>query len=389
MFNLEREQNISEKVVLAAVFLPRKMDRDLFDEDLEEMSTLIQTAGAEVADTFVQKLNKPFVSTWFGSGKLKEIARRMKETGSRCLVVDAELKASQIQAIEEIVQGKVIDRSQLILDIFALHAQTNEAKIQVELAQLNLMYPRLTRMWSHLSRQSGGIGTRGPGETQLETDKRLVQRKIAQLKKRLDKIRKTRDVQRKGRGGAFRCSLVGYTNVGKSTLLNALSGADVLVRDELFATLDTSSKKCYIPGHGEIILSDTVGFLRKLPHHLVASFRSTLEISREADLLLIVMDASSPWSGQQLDTVRRVLMDLKSGEKPARIVFNKTDKVEDPLQLKKLENEFPQAAFVSALDKESVKNLRESLAETITEVQEDARKVAEITREQKTYIHVG
>ncbi|MGM0461009.1 MAG: GTPase HflX [Fibrobacterota bacterium] len=389
MFNIEREQNISEKVILAALYIPGKMNEDLFGEDLEEMKTLTNTAGAEVQDTFIQKRGKPHYSTWFGTGKLEEIARRMKETHSGCLIVDAELKPSQIQNIERIIAAKVIDRSQLILDIFALHAQTNEAKIQVELAQLNLMYPRLTKMWSHLSRQSGGIGTRGPGETQLETDKRLVQKKIARLKKRLDKIKKSRAVQRQGRKPLFRASLVGYTNVGKSTLLNALCNSEVLVRDELFATLDTASKKAFIPDVGEIVLSDTVGFLRKLPHHLVASFRSTLEVCQEADLLLIVMDASSQWIHQQLDTVRDVLQDLDAGQRAAKIIFNKTDRVSDPLVLKQIENEFPQAGFVSALDKASVQRLKQELGKTICEVQEDMEKAEAIEKEKKTYIQVG
>ncbi|ERP38674.1 GTPase HflX [Chitinivibrio alkaliphilus] len=389
MFDIEREQSLSESVILAALYMPRKMDEELFEEDLAEMETLIATAGAEVADIFVQKRDKPRFSTWFGAGKLDEISRRMKETNSKCLVIDAELKPSQIQNIEAIICGKVIDRSQLILDIFALHARTNEAKIQVELAQLNLMYPRLTRMWSHLSRQSGGIGTRGPGETQLETDKRLVQKKIAQLKKSLKKIKKSREVQRRGRSDTFRISLVGYTNVGKSTLLNALCGADVLVRDELFATLDTASKKGYIPSVGEVVISDTVGFLRKLPHHLVASFRSTLEVAQETDLLLIVMDASSKWFSHQLDTVRDVLGDLSAGHKPAKIIFNKIDRVDDPLQLRQIECEFPQASFVSALDKESVQQLKHDLGETIHEVRADKKQAAAIEKRAGTYIHVG
>jgi len=266
-----------EKVVLTGLYL-NGTPKDLFEEDMAEMATLCDTAGVVITDTLIQKMSKPVSATYMGPGKIKEIKDRMVETGATTLIIDAELKPSQIKNIEKIIECKVIDRSQLILDIFSLHAQTNEARIQVELAQLEILYPRLTQMWAHLSRQDGGgVGTRGPGETQLETDRRLVQKKIAFLKDKLEKIVKIRDNQRKSREDQFRCSIVGYTNVGKSTLLNAMSGSDVLAENKLFATLDTSTRKTYIPGAGEIVITDTVGILRKLPHHLVASFRSTLE----------------------------------------------------------------------------------------------------------------
>ncbi len=388
MFDVEREEGMSEKVVLAALQLQKEPD-SLFQEDLEEMVALIETAGAEVMDTITQKAAKPRYSTWFGSGKLGEIHERMIETGSETLVVDGELKPAQILNIEKTLEIKVIDRSQLILDIFSLHARTNEAKTQVELAQLELMYPRLTKMWGHLSRQNGGIGTRGPGETQLETDRRLVQKKISQLKKRLKKIELSRDVQRSGRSERFRVAIVGYTNVGKSTLLNAMSGADVLVQNKLFATLDTSSRKTFLPTIGEVIISDTVGFLRKLPHHLVASFRSTLEVAHESDLLLIVLDASSEWFEQQMETVRDVLGDLDAGDKPMKVVFNKIDKLDDPIVRKRIDNLFPNASFVSALDKESVATFKQELAEAILETKRDMQRTDMVQVETKTAVEVG
>ncbi len=362
-----------EKVIIASLF--RKGDNvDLFEEDVAEMETLSQTAGGEIVDTIIQKLPRPKASTYFGPGKLNEIRDRMIETGAKTVIIDAELKPGQIQNIEKIIEGKVIDRAQLILDIFSLHAKTNESRIQVELAQLELLYPRLTKMWSHLSRQDGGIGTRGPGETQLESDRRLVQKKLAVLKKRLEKIQKSRGTQRKGRNDLFRCSLVGYTNVGKSTLLNAMSGANVLVENKLFATLDTSTRKTFIPGTGEIVISDTVGFLRKLPHHLVASFRSTLEVVNDSDLLLVTMDCSSQWNGQQMDTVRDVLDDLGAKEKPVMVIFNKEDLIGSDEKRRQIEQEFPNATFVSAMDKDSVKQIKELIGEKIVEVKREAKR---------------
>ncbi len=372
MFDVEYPKS-SENVVLAALQLSRE-PKDLFEEDLSEMKTLISTAGATVMATVIQKADRPTASTYFGSGKIHEIKERMVECGSKTVIIDAELKPSQIQNIERMIECKVIDRSQLILDIFSLHAKTNEARIQVELAQLEILYPRLTRMWQHLSRQDGGIGTRGPGETQLETDRRLVQKKISVLKDRLKKIKKTRDTQRKSRGKAFRCTLVGYTNVGKSTLLNAMSGADVLVENKLFATLDTSTRKTFMPGAGEVVVSDTVGFIRKLPHDLVASFRSTLEVVHEADLLLIIMDASSQWYRHQMDTVKEVLVDLDAEEKPYLVVFNKTDLMEDPLQQKKILADFPKAVFTSAMNREMVTELKQTISERVLAVRNDEAK---------------
>ncbi|MDR0304314.1 MAG: GTPase HflX [Chitinispirillales bacterium] len=377
-----------EKTVLAGLHISQT-PKDIFDEDLAEMELLCTTAGAQVVQTIVQKTQKPLASTYFGSGKLKEIKQVMEENDCETLVIDAELRPSQIQNIEEIVEKKIIDRSQLILDIFSLHARTAEAKIQVELAQLETLYPRLTNMWAHLSRMHAGVGTRGPGETQLETDRRIVQKKISQLKDRLKKIEKIRQTQSKLRESTFLCALVGYTNVGKSTLLNMICGSDVLVENKLFATLDTSTRRTHIVGAGDIVMSDTVGFLRKLPHHLVASFRSTLETLVEADLLLIVMDASTKWYKQQMQVVREVIADLGAGNKPVVIIFNKEDLLENPFDRIEIEKEYPNAKFVSALDKKSTNELKAAIGEAILSVKRVILTQEAIKQKQKPKIIAG
>ncbi|MCL1945719.1 MAG: GTPase HflX [Chitinivibrionia bacterium] len=377
-----------EKVLLAGLHIA-KTPKDIFDEDLAEMEMLCVTAGTQVVKTVVQKTQKPVASTYFGNGKLREIKEFMEDNFCDTLVIDAELRPSQIQNIEEIVGKKIIDRSQLILDIFSLHAKTAEAKIQVELAQLETLYPRLTNMWAHLSRMHAGVGTRGPGETQLETDRRIVQKKISQLKERLKKIEKVRETQSKSRRDTFLCSLVGYTNVGKSTLLNAICGSDVLVENKLFATLDTSTRKTRIAGAGDIVMSDTVGFLRKLPHHLVASFRSTLETLMEADLLLVVMDASTKWYRQQMNVVREVIADLGAQDKPVMIIFNKDDLLENPLDRIEIKNEYPNAAFVSAFSKKSVDDLKIEIGEAIELVKRAVLSEKAIEKAQKPKIIVG
>jgi GTP-binding protein HflX len=305
----------------------------------------------------------------------------MQVRGCRTLVIDAELSPSQVRTIEEVIDGKVIDRSQLILDIFAKHARTNEARIQVELAQLRTLYPRLTHAWTHFSQQVGGIGTRGPGEKQLEVDRRLVQRKISDLRDKLKKVEKSRATQRKSRRDAFNIALVGYTNVGKSSILNGLSGAAVLVENKLFATLDTATRRTYIPDAGSVIISDTVGFIRKLPHHLVASFRSTLEVVSDADLLLIVMDASSRWSERELATVKNVLAELDAAQTPHLMVFNKCDLLTDPFSLKRLSLAYPDAVFVSALNPEDMARLKQRIAEHVLEDRR-ARAMADIVKQQ-------
>ena len=373
MFDIEYPKP-AEKIILTAFYLSRE-DKELFDEDLEEMVMLCKTAGAEVVDTIIQKGSSPKASTYLGSGKLKEISQRMKELDCTTVVIDAELSPAQIRNIEKIISGKVLDRNQLILDIFALHAKTNEAKIQVELAQLNTLYPRLTHAWSHLSKQIGGIGTRGPGEKQLEVDRRLVQKKITDLKKRLVKIEKSRKIQSQRRNNCYTIALVGYTNVGKSTLLNALSGSDVLVENKLFATLDTATRKVYIPAVGDVIISDTVGFLRKLPHQLVASFKSTLEVVRDADILLIVMDASSSWRKEQFETVKKVLDELDIQESRELIIFNKKDIVEDEFVEKSISIEYKSPLFVSAFDSSDISQIRDSISKMILDISMEKEKM--------------
>jgi GTP-binding protein HflX len=354
----------TEKVVIAGL-LTSDINPRLFEEDMQEMQMLCNTAGAQVVSMINQKRERPVASTYLGIGKLEEISRTMKTASANTLVIDAQLSPGQIRNIEKLVQGKVIDRGQLILDIFAKHARTNEARLQVELAQMRLLYPRLTHAWTHFSQQVGGIGTKGPGEKQLEVDRRLVKKKISELTEKLKKIEQNRIIQRKSRGQVFKVSLVGYTNVGKSSILNALCGSEVLVEDKLFATLDTSSRRAFIPGVGNIVISDTVGFLRKLPHQLIASFKSTLSVVSESDLLILVMDASSEWIDQQLQTVHNVLNELNADKIPSVLAFNKIDLVKDPFLRKKLSLAYPQAIFISAFNKDDISALKECIANEI------------------------
>jgi GTP-binding protein HflX len=370
----------AEKVVLAGLFTP-SMDRILFEEDMQEMVMLCRTAGADVKETVIQKMSGPRAATYVGKGKLHEVRKIMKTTGSETLIIDAELSPGQIRNIEKLIDGKVIDRSQLILDIFAQHAKTNEARIQVELAQLRTLYPRLTHAWSHFSQQVGGIGTRGPGEKQLEVDRRLVQKKIADLKRRLKKVERSRVTQKRRRRGYVKLTLVGYTNVGKSTLLNSLSGSSVNVENKLFATLDTATRKTFIPNTGEVIISDTVGFLRKLPHHLVASFKSTLEVVLEADILLIIMDASTQWADQQFTTVNEVLHELGAGDKYTLVVFNKSDLIDNPFEIKKINLGYPDAILVSAFNEDDMKKLKKQISHVV-QVLNSERAKSEIIRKQ-------
>ncbi len=370
----------AEKIVLSGLLTP-KMDKDLFEEDMQEMLMLCRTAGANILNTFIQRMGRASPATFIGQGKLVEIHQHMLEEDCKTLVIDAELSPGQIRNIEKVIDGKVIDRSQLILDIFAQHAKTNEARIQVELAQLRTLYPRLTHAWSHFSQQVGGIGTRGPGEKQLEVDRRLVQNKIADLKRKLKKVDRSRTTQRKRRKSCVRLTLVGYTNVGKSTLLNALSGSNVFVENKLFATLDTATRRTFIPRIGTVVISDTVGFLRKLPHHLVASFKSTLEVVREADILLIIMDVSSKWSDQQFATVNEVLGELGANDNHRLVIFNKSDLVNNPFERKKINLAFPDSIMVSAFNPDDMKLLKERIREGVDDFSRDREMSSIITRE--------
>tara|TARA_B100000902_G_scaffold155401_1_gene151831 strand:- start:13823 stop:14989 length:1167 start_codon:yes stop_codon:yes gene_type:complete len=331
-----------EKAILIGLITPQQNKRQS-DEYLDELSFLAQTAGAKPVRKITQRLNIPNNKTFIGKGKIDEVKNLIEEECIELVIFDDDLSPVQLRNIERILQCKILDRSNLILDIFASRARTANAKTQVELAQYQYLLPRLTRMWTHLERQKGGIGMRGPGETQIETDRRIIGQKISLLKKQLEKIEKQKINQRKGRGNMIRLALVGYTNAGKSTLMNKLSKSDVFAEDKLFATLDTTIRKVVI-GNLPFLLADTVGFIRKLPHQLVDSFKSTLDELREADLLLHIVDISNPNFESQIEVVNQTLTEINVSDKPIILVFNKTDaftfieKDEDDLSPKQREN---------------------------------------------------
>lgn len=362
--------------ILVGVATPGQILHDE-NEFLEELKFLAETAGAHTLKVFIQKLAHPDSRTFVGKGKLDEIKRYMQGRDVSLVIFDDELTGSQIANIEKELQVTTIDRSDLILDIFASRAKTAQAKVQVELAQYQYLLPRLKGMWKHLERQGGGIGSRGPGETEIETDRRIVKDKISLLRKRLSEIDKQAFTQRKERGEFIRVALVGYTNVGKSTLMNLLSKSDVFAENKLFATLDTTTRKVVL-GHTPFLLSDTVGFIRKLPHHLIESFKSTLDEVREADILVHVVDISHPQFEEQLSVVQKTLHELKSDDKPVIIVFNKMDLYEkqafDPwlepgvkedilreLKEKWQEKTEGKCVFVSAVEKTHISELRQTL----------------------------
>ncbi len=322
--------------------------RQRVEEYLEELALLADSAGAEVVATVVQERQNIDAAFFIGSGKAQELADLVEKEKINLVIFDDDLSAVQVRNLERIIKCKIVDRSGIILDIFASRARTSEAKTQVELAQLQYMLPRLTRQWTHLSKQFGGIGTKGPGETQIETDRRAIRTRVGHLRNKIKEIAKERAEQRKGRDKLPRVALVGYTNAGKSTLLNYFSHADVLVEDKLFATLDSTVRLVNLPHAHKILLSDTVGFIRKLPHHLVASFKSTLEEVTEADILLHVVDVSHPLYEEQIQVVNDTLQDLHSAEKPTILVFNKIDKVEDRSIIQEISKQFSNAVFISA-----------------------------------------
>lgn len=311
------------RAVLVGVIYPGQEENEV-NEYLDELAFLAETAGAEPVKRFVQKIDSPNPRTFVGSGKIAEIADYINHEKIDIAIFDDELSASQLRNIEKELGCRILDRTNLILDIFASRARTSNARTQVELAQYQYLLPRLAGMWTHLERQRGGIGLRGPGETEIETDRRIIREKIAKLKEQLKKIDIQMSVQRKNRGKMVRVALVGYTNVGKSTLMNLLSKSDIFAENKLFATLDTTVRKVVI-GNLPFLLSDTVGFIRKLPHHLVESFKSTLDEVRESDLLIHVIDISHPGFEEQIKIVNNTLRDLGTSEKPAVMVFNKTD----------------------------------------------------------------
>ncbi len=297
------------------------------DEHLEELGRLSDTAGASVVAVLIQRLSAPHPRYFIGEGKAKQLGQVVRDRGATLVIFDDELTPAQGKNLEDLLDVRIMDRTELILDIFATRARTNEAQLQVELAQLEYLLPRLKRMWTHLSRIRGGIGLRGPGETQLETDRRIISRRISDLRDKLEIVARRRATQRKGRSGEFQAALVGYTNAGKSSLLRSLSGAELFIEDRLFATLDPATRQVELPMGSKVLVTDTVGFIRKLPHHLVASFRATLEEASEADVLLHVIDGSHPRWEEQKTVVEGVLTDLDLDDVPLALVFNKVDQL--------------------------------------------------------------
>jgi len=345
MHTLESESR--ERAILVGV-ITHRTDRRQVEDYLDELELLADTAGAEVLERVLQVRDRIDSAFMIGRGKVDELARMAKYLDADLIIFDDDLTPAQAKNIEELCGIKIIDRSGLILDIFAKHARTREARTQVELAQLKYQLPRLTRQWRHLSRQVGGIGVRGPGETQLETDRRLIRKRIAVLESELEKISSQRTIRRKNRQESFKVALVGYTNVGKSTLLNALTKADVLVQDRLFATLDATVRSLELANHLQVLLIDTVGFLRKLPQHLVASFKSTLEEAAAADLLLHLIDISHPACEEQIRVVDGVLAELKLDDRPIIRVFNKIDRLPDQSLLQYHAMHSQPCVFISA-----------------------------------------
>ncbi|MGV3710216.1 MAG: GTPase HflX [Gemmatimonas sp.] len=335
------------------------------DEYLEELARLTDTAGANVVGFVTQNLDRPNAATYLGSGKVEELKDRIAELRATLVIFDDELTPAQSKNVETAINTRVMDRAELILDIFATRARSNEARVQVELAQLEYMLPRLKRMWTHLDTMKGGIGMRGPGETQLESDRRIIQARVRVLKERLHDVERARDQQRQGRDAHFRVALVGYTNAGKSSILRSLSkDRDVFVEDRLFATLDPLTREIDMGEGYHALLTDTVGFIRKLPHHLVASFRATLAEAREADLLLHVIDASHPTWEAQRDVVHEVLNDLGLSSRPQLHVMNKMDAVpeSDREALRtRVDNIMPGSVFVSALQSGGLESLQEHI----------------------------
>ena len=357
-----------EKALMVGV-IHGNVDEATTYEHLEELELLADTAGAEVVGQVTQRLNKLNPQFLVGKGKADEIVGQAEALGAQLIIFDNDLTPAQAKNFMNLADNlKVIDRRALILDIFRQHARSREAKTQVELAHLEYLLPRLTRQWTHLERQMGGIGARaGMGETQIEVDRRLIRTRISKLKKELEKIDQERIVQSRGRKKFFRVALVGYTNAGKSTLMNVLSAADVYVQDQLFATLDTTIRQVDINDTHQILLSDTVGFVRKLPHGLVASFRSTLKEVIDADLLLLVLDASSPHVIDHLKTINNVLEEITAGDKRSLIVLNKIDLVKDINALNQLKQFFTEAVMISALDQLRLDDLLNSIQSIMDE----------------------
>ncbi|MDI9255928.1 GTPase HflX [Flavobacterium sedimenticola] len=384
---LEKETINFERTVIVGI-ITQHQNEDKLNEYLDELEFLTFTAGGEVIKRFSQKLDKPNPKTFLGTGKIDEINLYIKENNISTVIFDDELSPSQQKNISKILDCKILDRTNLILDIFAQRAETSYARTQVELAQCQYLLPRLSGMWTHLERQKGGIGLRGPGETEIETDRRIVRDRIALLKEKIRTIDRQMSVQRSNRGAMVRVALVGYTNVGKSTLMNVISKSEVFVENKLFATLDTTVRKVVIKNL-PFLLSDTVGFIRKLPTQLIESFKSTLDEVREADLLLHVVDISHPDFEDHIESVNQILQDIKSNNKPTIMVFNKIDAFKhqiieaDDLITEKTTKHYTleewkttwmhnvgekNALFISATNKENFEEFREKVYEAVREI---------------------
>lgn len=359
-FLFERPESERERAILVGV-TRRGIRRSTAEEHLDELALLANTAGADVFAKIIQDRDHIDPAYFIGKGKVEEISKLVEENAINLVIFDDDLSAVQVRNLERAINCKILDRSGLILDIFASRAKTNEAKTQVELAQLEYLLPRLTRQWTHLSKQYGGIGTKGPGEKQLETDRRIIRNRIRSLKEKLERIDRERETQRKGRRDMTRVALIGYTNVGKSTLLNALADANVFVENRLFATLDATTRLVTLSPRVRVLLTDTVGFIRKLPHHLIASFRSTLTEVVEADMLLHVVDVTSEVFEEQIEVVNSTLEELHACEKPTIMVFNKIDKLPDRSFLKELEGRYEHALSISAARGINISTLKETM----------------------------
>jgi GTP-binding protein HflX len=359
IYEIQSEDDKREKAVLVGLF-SSALDGN-GSGTLEELAFMADTAGAEVVGKVVQKRGRINPSTFIGKGKLEELKAVCEREEAEVVIFDDELTPAQLRNLEKATGARVIDRTELVLDIFALRAKTREAMLQVEKAQLEYLLPRLTRMWVHLSRLGGGIGTRGPGETQLEVDRRRIREKLSALKKKLESVDVERKVQRKGRSSVFNICIVGYTNVGKSTLFNRLAKADVFTEDKLFATLDATTRRIHFRNLGGAVITDTVGFIRKLPHSLVASFKATLKEVLEADQLVHVADASSPTVAEQVNAVEDVLEELGATSTPVVLAFNKTDLLRDDTALYGLRAAYPGSVFTSAKTGSGVDELKVAL----------------------------
>jgi GTP-binding protein HflX len=369
-FTISEQLKRRERAILVGVLLPD--GRFNPDDPLDEIRGLARTADLTVVGSLLQKRQQPDVASYIGSGKVEELKERVEAHEADVVVFDNDLAPSQTRNLEKALGVKVIDRTEVILDIFATRARTHEAHLQVELAQLEYALPRLKRMWTHLSRYKGGIGVRGPGEKQLEEDRRLVVHRIQDLKAKIAKVQARKEREVAGRGDTSSLSLVGYTNAGKSTLMNALTDAGVLVEDKLFATLDTRTRRWQFRGGGHALLSDTVGFIRNLPHTLVASFKATLEEARQADLLLHVVDASSLEAEAQIEAVKAVLDELGLSDRPTLLVLNKADRVPDRSYLDVLRAHHAESVAISAAQGDGLDRLEQAVREILLERALDA-----------------